>query len=85
LKGKVPRYTDGMEIHLVPEVEDKLNRIAARAGRGADQVIQDLVESYVNHDEWFKQEVRKGVASLDRGEFIEHDEVVSQIERIFRS
>jgi predicted transcriptional regulator len=83
LKGKVPRYTDGMEIHLAPEVEDKLNR-APRAGRGADQVVKDLVESYVHHDESFKQEVRQGVASLDRGEFIEHDEVVSRIERMFQ-
>ena len=40
------------------------------------------MESYVNHDEWFEKEVRKSVASLDRGEFIEHDEVVSRIELV---
>lgn len=72
-----------MEIRFAPELEDKLNRIAAQSGRDADQVVKDLVESYVHHDEWFKQEVGKGLASLDRGEFIEHDEVVSRIERMF--
>ena len=30
------------------------------------------------------QEVQKGLAQLDRGEFIEHDEVVARIERMFR-
>jgi hypothetical protein len=28
-----------MEIHLTPELEDKLNRIAAQTGRGADEVV----------------------------------------------
>ena len=78
-------YTDGMEIRFTPDLEDKLNRIAAQTGRGADQVVKDLVESYVHHDEWFKQEVGKGLAALDRGEFLEHDEVVSRIERMFHS
>jgi predicted transcriptional regulator len=74
-----------MEIHLTPELEDKLNRIAAQTGRGADEVVKDLVESYVDHDAWFKQAVGKGLASLDRGEFFEQDEVVDRIERMFRS
>ena len=74
-----------MEILFPPELEDKLKRIAAQTGRGADQLVKELVESYVGHDEWFKQEVGKGLASLDRGEFIGHDEVVSRIERMFRS
>jgi predicted transcriptional regulator len=74
-----------MEIHLTPELEDKLNRIAAQTGRGADEVVKDLVESYVDHDAWFKQEVGKGLRSLDRGEFFEQDEVVDRIEQMFRS
>jgi predicted transcriptional regulator len=30
-------------------------------------------------------EVKKGLAQLDRGEFVEHDEVMAQIEKIFQS
>jgi hypothetical protein len=40
--------------------------------------IEELVETYVDHDQWFRQEVEKGLAQLDRGEFIEHDEVMAR-------
>jgi predicted transcriptional regulator len=74
-----------MEIRFEPDLEAKLNRIAAETGRGTEQLIQELVQTYVDHDQWFRQEVHKGLEQLDRGEFIEHDEVVSRIERLFHS
>jgi predicted transcriptional regulator len=38
----------------------------------------------VDHDEWFKREVQKGLDSLDGGKFVSHEEVGRQIERILR-
>jgi predicted transcriptional regulator len=43
------------------------------------------VRNYVDHDEWFRQEVGRGEAQLDRGEFIDHDKVIAGIERLFES
>jgi predicted transcriptional regulator len=74
-----------MEISLAPELESRLARIAAEAGKAADQVVQELVADYVDHDEWFRQEVQKGLASLDDGKFVSHEEVGRRIERIFRT
>ena len=71
--------------HFMPELEEKLNRVASESGRPADQVVQELVETYIDHDQWFREEVKKGLAQLDRGDFIEHDEVVDRIERLFHS
>jgi predicted transcriptional regulator len=73
-----------MEISLTPEVEAGLARIAAETGKAANQVVQELVASYVNHDEWFKQEVQKGLDSLDGGKFVSHEEVGRRIERILK-
>ena len=74
-----------MEISFTPELEAKLNRIASQAGKGADQVVRELVVNYVDHDEWFRQEVGKGLASLDQGKSVSHEEVRRQMERNFRS
>lgn len=71
-----------MEISLTPDVEARLNRIASQMGRGVDQVVQDLVSNYLEHDEWFRQEVGKGLASLDQDKFVSHEEVRKQMERI---
>jgi predicted transcriptional regulator len=74
-----------MEISLAPEVEARLAKIASDAGKAADQVVQELVASYVDHDEWFKREVQKGLDALDGGNFVSHEEVGRQIERILKS
>jgi predicted transcriptional regulator len=73
-----------MEISLAPELEARLAKIASEAGKAADQMVQELVSEYLDHDEWFKGEVRKGLASLDGGNFVSHEEVGRQIERILR-
>ncbi|MGA9510147.1 MAG: hypothetical protein WBV55_16130 [Candidatus Sulfotelmatobacter sp.] len=72
-----------MEISLAPELEASLVRIASEAGK-ANQVVEELVADYLRHDEWFKRGVQKGLASLDAGKFVSHEEVGRQIERILR-
>jgi predicted transcriptional regulator len=74
-----------MEISLAPELEARLTRIASEAGKAANQVVQELVADYLEHDEWFKREVQKGMDSLDGRKFVSHEEVGRQIERILRS
>jgi len=74
-----------MEIRFSPELETKLNQVASSTGRNTDQLVQQIVESWLDHDQWFSEQVAKGLAQLDRGEFIEHDEVVARIERLFHS
>ena len=73
-----------MEISLAPELEERLAQIASKTGKGASQVVQELVAGYLDHDEWFRREVQKGLASLDGGKFVSHEEVSRRIERILR-
>ena len=74
-----------MEISLAPDLEARLARIASEACKGANQVVQELVSNYLEHEEWFRQEVQKGLASLDAGKFVSHEEVRRQMERILKS
>lgn len=74
-----------MEISLAPELEARLTRIASETGKGANQVVEELIADYLDHDEWFKREVQKGLASLDAGKFMSHEEVRLQTERILKS
>jgi predicted transcriptional regulator len=70
-----------MEISFAPELEAKLIRIASQAGKAPGQVVQELVASHLDHEEWFRQEVGRGLASLDRGKSISHEEVRRQMDR----
>jgi predicted transcriptional regulator len=64
-----------MEVHFTPDLEAKLTRLASNQGRDTDTLVQEAVERLVDHEGWFLQEVEKGLAAADRGEFVEHDEI----------
>jgi predicted transcriptional regulator len=71
-----------MELSLTPELESKLNEIASETGKAANQLVQELVASYLDHADWFKQEVGKSLASLDSGKLVSNEEVGQEMERI---
>ena len=71
-----------MEVHLAPEIEAKLARIAAESGRDAEGIAREAVERFVNYDEWFLSEVAKGLDQIDHGETLSHEEVGVRIEEL---
>ena len=73
-----------MEIHFTPELQAKIESVAAENRRGADEYVQQLVESYVDHDAWFRQKVAASVGKLDRGEFLTHEEVGTRLQQKFQ-
>lgn len=77
-------YAGLMELHVPPELEAKLTRMAAETGRTADQVALDLLASSVGHDEWFRAEVEKGRDAAREGRLIEHEDVAARMDRRYR-
>ena len=37
-----------MEVHFTPDVEKKLNDLAAESGRGTDELLQDALAGYLD-------------------------------------
>lgn len=74
-----------MELHLSPELQNKVNRVAAENRSDPDGYVQQLVASYLDHDIWFRGRVARSLQSLDRGEGLSHEEVGERIERMFAS
>lgn len=77
-------YPRAMEVHFTPELQAKLETVAAENRRGADEYVQELVESYVDHDAWFRQKVTGSLGKLDRGEFLTHEEVGARLQKMFQ-
>ncbi len=73
-----------MNLQVPPELEVKLNRLAAKTGRTVDQVALDLLVSSVDHDEWFRRAVEKGRLSAREGRRLDHDEVTSRMDQRYR-
>lgn len=68
-----------MEIHFSPDQEARLAQIASVKGRNADELVQELLDRYLEQDARFRAGVRKGIEQADRGEFIEEEEMDNRI------
>ena len=73
-----------MDLHVPPELEAKLNRLAAETGRNAGEVALDLLANSVDHDDWFRREVEKGRVSAREGRLLEHDDLASRLNQRYR-
>jgi len=68
-----------MDLILPVDVEAKLSRLAAEQGRDRDSLVVEAVERMVDHDAWFVAEVEKGLADLERGEVLSHEDLGKRI------
>lgn len=71
-----------MEVNLTRELQAKLEEAAAQQGRDAESLVQEAVQRLVDYDAWFVREVEKGLAEIERGEVLEHDEVGARLEKL---
>ncbi len=73
-----------MQVNLPPDLQAKLDRIAAQQGRKPESLVNEAVERLVDYDEWFIRQVEKGLAQVERWEVFEHEEVVAKVENLIR-
>ena len=73
-----------MEVTLSLE-EAQLQRIARRTGRDTEALAKEAIGHLLEYEERFIEAVEKGLASLDRGEFVSHQEVKRRIESLLES
>jgi predicted transcriptional regulator len=74
-----------MEVNFSADLQTKLGRIAAENSSDAGRYVEELVEHYLDHDNWFRQKVRTTLVRLDCGEYLTHEEMGARIEQMFRS
>ena len=70
-----------MEVPLSPDVQSKLARLAAERGRDAEALAREAIERFVDYNEWFVNEVEKGLAQIARCEVLTHEEVGARLEK----
>jgi predicted transcriptional regulator len=74
-----------MEVHFAPDTQAQLNRLAANQGKAAEQVVEETVARVLRQQAQFTEGVNRGIADADRGELIDHADLVERINRLFRS
>jgi predicted transcriptional regulator len=74
-----------MEVRLQPDKEAQLAQIAAQRGLPPDELAQQVLNLYLEDDKRFIEAVNIGLASAERGDFVEHEDVRKRLDQILRS
>ena len=69
-----------MEVTLSPDLQAKLARVAHDRGTDAQALACEAIERLVDYDDWFVREVEKGLAQIDRGQTLSHEEVGARLD-----
>jgi predicted transcriptional regulator len=74
-----------MEVHFSPEVKARLQQVASANGKDAEQLVKDTIALVLENQSRFIAGVQRGIEQADRGEFVEHKDVLNRIDQLFRS
>lgn len=74
-----------MEVHFPAETQAQLNQLAASQGIAAAQLVEETIVRVLQRQAQFNEGLDQGISAADRGDLIEHAEVVERIDRLFRS
>lgn len=84
-RGPLFQYLEGMEVHFSPDVETRLQQVASANGKDAEQLVKDTVARMLENQARFIAGVQRGIEQADRGELLEHKDVLNRIDRLFHS
>jgi predicted transcriptional regulator len=69
-----------MGILLPADVEEQLLRLANQTGRTPEEVAADALRRVLDYEERFRAAVAAGLASVERGDLLDHGDVVKMLE-----
>ena len=74
-----------MEVHFSPDVETQLQQVASANGKNAEQLVKDTIARMLENQARFIAGVQRGIEQADRGEFVEHKDVLDRIDKLFHA
>jgi predicted transcriptional regulator len=74
-----------MEVNFPADIETRLQEVANASGKDPEQLVRDAVARMLETQARFIAGVHNGIRQADRGELVEHKDVVDRINRRFQS
>ncbi len=71
-----------MTIRLGTDVKEKLDRIASETNRSRSYLAAEAVASYVDRELEIIDGIRRGLADIDAGRLVAHDDAMDEIDAV---
>ena len=70
-----------MELRLSRELEGKLVAEASRRGMFVEMLARETLERALDYDDWFIREVEAGLAQVEGGQTMAHEDLKARLEK----
>ena len=67
------------------ELDRDLAKLSAATGRSKSWLVADALSSYVESEKAFIEAVEEGIKAYEEGRVVDHETVVAELERRYRS
>ena len=67
------------------QLDRDLRALAAATGRSKSSLVATALKSYVETEKAFIEAVEEGIKAANEGRLVDHDAVVAELERRYRS
>lgn len=69
-----------MAVNLKPGQEEQLRQIAAERGITVEQVLEEVLDRYINHFQGLMADLREGEESAEREGWLTNEEVFERLQ-----
>ena len=73
-----------LTLRLDAKLKNKLDRLSKSMNRSRSFVAAQAIQEYVSVNEWQINEIKKGIAEADAGDFVSEKEMQQTIRRLTR-
>jgi predicted transcriptional regulator len=71
-----------LDIRIPAELDERLARLAAAHGKSKSRLVREALAAFVVREEAFAASVAEGIAAVDAGDLIDHEQVMREVEEL---
>ena len=74
--------TEAFTVRTEPEIVHQLDDMAESLDRSRNYIVNQALKEYLHHHAWQNEKINQDTAAADRGELVEHEDVMHEMETI---
>ena len=74
--------TEAFTVRAESDLVHQLDHLADSLDRSRNYLVNQALKEYLKHHAWQIEKITQGIAAADRGELVDHDEVMKEMENL---
>jgi predicted transcriptional regulator len=72
--------TEAFTVRTEPDIIHQLDHMADSLGRSRNYIVNQALKEYLQHHAWQIEKITRGIETADRGELVNHDDMMQELE-----